>query len=135
MSDFDYVSNIKELLTYFKSKHYPVVVLSNTCFSKKAIKEMLGELNKYIKDVIVSSEYVVRKPYKTFFDLGINKLNIKRPDIYYIGNDFYNDIYGATNANIYPIWFNEVHNKRLTDLNVDEYMEIDNYNQLIEMDF
>lgn len=135
-SKIERVKNIEELLIYFKEKGYPIVVLSNTCFSNKTIRLMLGDLNKYFDDVIVSSEYMARKPYKAFFDLGLSKFKgVNKRDIYYIGNSFYNDVYGANNASIYPIWFNEKKEKKPDNLNVNDYIEITNYNQLIEMDF
>lgn len=129
------VDNVKNILKYFKSKRYKIVVLSNTCFSRRAIVTMLGDLNEYFDEVIASSEYAVRKPYESFFDLGISKFDLDKRNIYYIGNDYYFDIYGSSRAGLKSIWLNELKIKKDESLPVNEFIEISNYNELIDMEF
>jgi putative hydrolase of the HAD superfamily len=134
-SDISEVDNAHKILKYFKNKGYKIVVLSNTCFSRKAIVTMLGRFNEYFDEVIASSEYAVRKPYESFFDLGISKFAINKDDIYYIGNDYYFDIYGSSRAGLKSVWLNELNKSRDENLPVKEYIEINNYNELINMEF
>lgn len=129
------VNNVKEVLEHFKSKNYKIVVLSNTCFSRKAIVAMLDDLNQYFDEVIASSEFMVRKPYEAFFELGISKFDISRDNIYYIGNDYYFDIYGSSRANLKSVWLNENNKEKNNNLKVSNYIEINDFIQLIEMDF
>lgn len=132
--DVSFVEGSKKILSYFKQKDYRVIVISNTSFSKNIIVKMLGELNNYIEDVIVSSNYPLKKPHHGIFDIGISKLKMEKSNIYYIGNSFYHDVKGSIKAGINSIWFNKDNN--MNDPNViGEYLEIKSYDELIEMDF
>lgn len=129
------VNNIILFLEYLKNKNYPIIMLSNTSFSKNVVCKILGPLTKYFDEIIVSSECVFRKPHKHFFECGIEKFSNNVNEIYYIGNDFYYDVYGSYNSNLKAIWFNENHLNKDSRYDVNEYIEIDNYKQLMDMDF
>ena len=108
--DVSFVEGAEEILSYFKQKEYKVIVISNTSFSKNIIKKMLGKLNCFLDDVIVSSNYPLKKPHHGIFDIGISKLGLNTSDIYYIGNSFYHDVKGSIKAGINSIWFNKDNN-------------------------
>lgn len=133
-----FVENIETILQYFKEKKYPVILLSNTSYSKLTIKTILGKLIQYFDDVIVSSDYPIRKPNKDIFNIGIKKIitnnKIDISDIYYIGNDYNVDVIGAYNAEINSIWFNES-NKKIINYNNIKCLEISNFIDLISMSF
>lgn len=133
-SKYKYVNNIELFLKYLKQKNYKVIILSNTSFSKNIIFKTLGNLNQYFDDIILSSEYSLRKPHFSFFNVGITRLNTDKDKIYYIGNSFYYDVYGSYNSGIKSIWFNE-ENIRKDDKIIADYKEINSYIQLIEEDF
>lgn len=129
-----YVEKVEQVLKYFKEKNYPIILLSNTSYSKNTIKSILGELNKYFDDIIVSSDYPLRKPNEDIFNVGIAKLCLDKENIFYIGNDYNVDIIGAYNAGINPIWFNE-NNIKINKNNQIKYLEIHNYLDLISVFF
>ena len=129
------IDGVEDILQYFNNKKYPVILLSNTSFSKPVILKMLGKLSIYFEEIIVSSENVFRKPSEFFFKQGINKFKDNSKEIYYIGNDFYHDIFGAYNAGIKPIWFKKYGTKKDENLNVGDYIEIESYYDLIYSDF
>lgn len=133
-----FVEDIETILKYFKEKQYPIILLSNTSYSKNVIKTILSDLNKYFDDIIVSSDYPLRKPNEDIFNIGITKLNvnnhIEKNNIYYIGNDYNIDIIGAYNVGINPIWFNENDNK-INNLKSVKYLEITDFVDLITMSF
>ena len=129
-----YVNNIELFLKHIKNKGYKIMILSNTSFSKSVIVAMLGELVQYFDDIIVSSDYVFRKPHFSFFDIGISRIQFPKDKIYYIGNSYYFDVYGAYQAGIKCIWFNE--DKESKDEVLEAiYQEINSYLELIEKDF
>lgn len=132
ISKIEIINGSIELLKYLKEKNYKIIVLSNTCMSKNAIINILSPFMEYLDDVIVSSDYCVRKPHFSFFDIGIKRMGISKENIYFIGNDFYYDIYGSNIVGIKSIWFNEKH--LLPDLKYQnlKYIEIDNYKSIIE---
>ena len=129
-----FIDGVLDFLFYLKEKKYPIILLSNTSFSKTVIKKMLGEMYKIFDDIIVSSDYPFRKPNHYIFDLGIAKLNMDKKGIYYIGNSMYYDVYGSNEAGINSIWFNEKEGKKV-DLGNFKYIEIKTYKQLIDMNF
>ncbi len=126
------VRDIRNLLAYFKNKQYKIIALSNTSFSRNVINKTLGELSIYLDEIIISSECIFRKPHKNIFELGIKKIALPKKDIYYIGNDFYCDIYGSYNAGINSVWFNEFSIKNnISKDNTITYLEIKSYVELI----
>ena len=78
---------------------------------------MLGELNCFFDDIIVSSDYPFRKPNHYIFDLGVSKIKMDKKDIYYIGNSFYYDVCGSNESGINSIWFNEKEDKPIDSRN------------------
>lgn len=128
------VENIEQLLKYFKEKNYPIILLSNTSYSKNVIKNALGKLNKYFDDIIVSSDYPIKKPNVDIFNVGIAKINLNKENIFYIGNNYDVDIIGAYNAGINPIWFNENRTKIIKKEDIT-YLEINNFLDLISTSF
>ena len=133
--EINMVEDAEQILQYFKKKHYKIILMSNTSFGRKIVLKMLGNLVDYFDDIIISSETVFRKPSGYFFDIGIRKLLLNKKDIYYIGNDFYYDVYGSSEAGINSIWFNEKCVKKDTKLIVENFIEIQKYSQLIDKNF
>lgn len=129
------VDYVNEILQYFKNKNYQLILLSNTSFSKNVVLKMLGDLALYFEKIIVSSDTVFRKPNKNFFDLAIKYSKNNSKHIYYIGNDYYYDVYGAYNAGINPIWFNEYNCEKNNNLPDISCFEIKSYKELIDMKF
>jgi len=129
------IDNVKELLEYFKNKQYKLILLSNTSFSRNVVLKMLGDLSHYFDCIILSSETIFRKPHCNIFELGIKQLNMDKNNIYYIGNDYYCDVYGAIMSGIKSIWFNENKVKKDDNFPIKNYIEIHNYNDLINMNF
>lgn len=134
VSKIEIIKDSVELLKYLKSKNYKIIVLSNTCMSKQAILNTLEPFKEYLDDVIVSSDYCVRKPHFSFFDIGIKRMGIEKDDIYFIGNDFYYDIYGSNVVGIKAIWFNEKHLLPDNKYKNLKYIEVDSYESLMKKD-
>lgn len=132
LSKIEPVDHSIDLLKYLKQKNYKIIVLSNTCMSKKAIMNILKPFNAYLDDVIVSSDYCVRKPHFSFFDIGIKRLDFNKQNICFIGNDYYYDIYGSNLSGIKAIWFNEKHLMPDSKYQCQNYIEIDNYETIIK---
>ena len=132
LSIIEIVDHSMDLLKYLKQKNYKIIVLSNTCMSKKAIINILKPFHTYLDDVIVSSDYCVRKPHFSFFDIGIKRLGLNKQNICFIGNDYYYDIYGSNLSGIKAIWFNEKHLAPDSKYQCQNYIEIDNYETIIK---
>lgn len=96
--------HVKELLTLLIDKKCNLYVLSDAqrYFTIPEIKK-LG-IDKYFKDIYISSIYRISKPNKDYFEILIDKHNLNKEETIYIGNDYNKDIIGARNANVKSIY-------------------------------
>lgn len=109
--------NIKEVLELLKINNIPMGIITNgpTIHQKKKL-ESIG-ISNYIKkeNIIISGSLNVIKPQRQIFSIALNTFNVdlekENPDllkdIYYVGDSFQNDVVGAVNANITPIFINK----------------------------
>lgn len=102
------VKDINLLLEEYKRKGIKMIVLSNTMFSSKNIAKVLEEVGilKYFSDVIASSDCLVRKPSKYFFEIGLKSINLPKEEVIYIGNDYNYDVLGCQDANLPIVFYN-----------------------------
>ena len=131
----EFVENSLQILQYFINKNYQLILLSNTSFSRNVVVKMLDKMVDFFEHIIVSSETVFRKPNKYIFELGIKFSKNSIENIYYIGNDYYYDVFGSSNSNINSIWFNEKKLEKNNKYNVKKYIEIRDFVELINMNF
>lgn len=126
------IGGVIDFLEYLKSKNKKIVILSNSTLSSATLKHALKKLNllKYFDRVYSSGDSIFRKPSKEYFDLGIKYYNNDLNSFYYIGNDYYFDILGATNLGVKTIWFNE--NKEPNTNNLDIII-FKKYSELIKI--
>lgn len=122
------------VLNSLKDNNIKIIALSNSCISSDVLKrglEKLGILN-FFEEVISSADCGFKKPRNEIFEIGIVEMyknNIKKEDIYFLGNDYYCDIFGSKKAGLKPIWIN--HNDEIDSNNIC-YLNIKSYTELIE---
>jgi len=131
------LDGVLELLEFLKNKNIKLGILSNSIFSRETFTISLKKLKivKYFSFVITSADYGLRKPHHLLFDMAIEKMNLPREEIWYIGDNPETDIIGAANSNLFSVWFNRQKIKRTLNVN---HIEIQNWNELksiIEPDF
>jgi len=130
------VNHVKEVLEQYHKRGLKMIVLSNSCFSKNAIKDSLDtfELSQYFDDFIVSSEYGVRKPSKKFYEAGLNAIGLKASEVIMIGDTYEPDIIGSSRLKIHSIFLSKY--KDRTKLENNKYLikVIDDYNELLNED-
>lgn len=131
------VDSIIDYLDYLKSKKLKLIVLSNTFLSSKEIKRRLDNLgiSKYFDEIIASSDYLVRKPSKLFFEVGLKKIGLKNNEVLYVGNSYTFDVEGCNNSLINIIFYNVNHYKEydFSKLNI-KVKEIKDYKEIIGED-
>lgn len=98
---------IDDLLTVLRKNNIRTGIISNTSFGKKAMKERLGSIfkNHKFEPIIVSSEYVFRKPNPKIFKLALEKAGLDAKEVWYCGDHYKCDIVGAMSVGIQPIWY------------------------------
>ena len=69
---------------------------------------MIG-IDKYLSGAVSSAEVGVSKPSPEIFETVLNKAGEKAKSCIHVGDDYEDDIVGASNAGIASIWLNHQH--------------------------
>lgn len=83
---------------------YKLGLLSNGDSKSQHAKIKKVDVAKYFDEIIVSGDYGVHKPDKRIFEIMANKLGVNCNECLMIGDVFSNDILGADNAGMIPLW-------------------------------
>lgn len=91
---------VQELLLDLK-KRYKIVCISNISNGAFAREDMdIFGILKIFDYVVMSSDLGIRKPSPKIFEHVLNRLNIKRNEMIFIGDTLYDDIQGAKAAGL-----------------------------------
>jgi HAD superfamily hydrolase (TIGR01549 family) len=63
----------------------------------------LNELRRYFETVVSAGEVRYWKPDPRIFQVMLSRLNVKAESAYYIGDNYYSDVFGARAAGMHPI--------------------------------
>lgn len=96
-----------EMIDYLNSIGIRTAVISNLGFSGKALKERLNRLlpNNQFEFVLVSSEYIFRKPHPFMFQIAMQKAGLPADKIWFCGDSIKRDIYGAQGVGMFPVLY------------------------------
>lgn len=127
--------NIAEFLKFLDSKNIRTGVISNISFSGKLLKSII---NTYIPSnkfefIIASSEYAFRKPHRRIFELALRKANLEPRDAWYCGDNAVFDVDGAADCGIFSVWYKGAIEKPNKSVPKREHLEIEDWNELIEI--
>ena len=86
------------------SEKYKVYALTNG----NADVKMIG-IDKYLSGAVSSAEVGVSKPSREIFEATLKKAGEEATSCIHIGDDYEDDIVGASNAGIASIWLNHQH--------------------------
>lgn len=95
----------KELLEYVKKSGLKTIIVSNTSFTSRVVKEVLNNvgLGSYIDHVVSSCEIGVQKPHPSIFHTALKLANAKPEEVVHIGDSCISDAIGALLVGINPI--------------------------------
>ncbi len=87
------------------SKHYKIGLLSNFTDGPGA-RNILDKLslNDYFSPALISGELGYRKPHENVFNALAEGLETAHQHIVYVGDNVYDDVYGATKSGLIPVW-------------------------------
>ena len=96
-----------KMLAYLNAEGIRTGVISNICFSGKALQAHFDDLipDNQFAFVLASSDYVFRKPDPTMFEIALRKAGLTADKVWYCGDSIEKDIYGAKNAGIFPVLY------------------------------
>lgn len=96
-----------KMIAYLNENHIRMGVISNLCWSGRALRERLDRLlpHNRFEFVIASCEYIVKKPDRMLFEIALNKAGLSADEVWYCGDSIGADVYGAHSAGIFPVLY------------------------------
>lgn len=106
-----------KMLDYLNKNGIRTAVISNLLWSSDALTQRLNRLlpNNKFEFVMTSSDYFVCKPNRILFDIALQKAGLSAEDVWYCGDNPQNDVEGAAQVGIYPIWYDNSIDKDYID--------------------
>ena len=123
-----------ELLDHLNGRGIRTGVISNIIFSGSALGERLDRLlpNNRFEFIIASSDYAVRKPNRSLFEIAALKAGLPPNEIWYCGNSVRKDVIGAHSAGMIPVLYEGARGKDeepdaeadFSDLHIGDWREM-----------
>ena len=86
--------------------HLPICLITDLTAHIQFRKIRKLKLDNYIKFLVTSEETGCEKPHPFIFLSALRKLTLRPEDCFLVGDNFENDIIGATNLGITAYWMN-----------------------------
>jgi putative hydrolase of the HAD superfamily len=106
----------------------PMAVLSNSAFAAPTIRHDLAKhgLADHLAFVMVSADYVVRKPNPLLFEVAATRLGVAPADLWFVGDRLDTDVAGAKAAGMRTVWLRppNAESSELPDLTVGDWTEL-----------
>ena len=97
--------NVEQTLEYLQSK-YELCIISNGDGEQQRSKIQRTGLDKYFKNIVISSEVGYSKPQKEIFEIACKIINLKPENCIMVGDKYKVDIEGSLNSGMNGIWIN-----------------------------
>lgn len=93
------------------------------------------DLEKYFVNIHFSADYKIRKPHKDLFKIVFDDIkkydtSIELEQVYFIGDNFEDDVLGSHNFGFIPVFINRKYD---IDINNKSFIEIKSLNELLEV--
>jgi putative hydrolase of the HAD superfamily len=100
------IAGARDALDMLAAAGVPMAVLSNASFSADVIRHDLAKhgLAEHLAFVMVTADYVVRKPNALVLDVAAARLGVAPGDIWVVGDRLDTDIAGARAAGMPAVW-------------------------------
>ena len=137
MSPGEIAPHADELLDHLNVRGIRTGVISNIIFSGSALRERLDRLlpSNRFEFVVASSEYAVRKPGRSLFEIAAFKAGLSPGEIWYCGDSVRKDVIGSHDAGMTPVLYAGVTKKDKAPDAVAgfPYLRITDWRELIEL--
>jgi putative hydrolase of the HAD superfamily len=121
------IPGAREALDALANAGVPMAVLSNASFGADVIRHDLARhgLADHLSFVMVTADYVVRKPSALVLDVAAARLGVPSRDIWVVGDRLDTDIAGARAAGMCSVWLKppDASPSTLPDLTVRDWPE------------
>lgn len=95
----------QEVLQSIKNEGYALGIITNGSVHSQNSKIDIVKLREYFDVIVVSDEVRIKKPDQRIFELALQKLGAKAEESWYVGDHPINDVHGARQAGLKPVWF------------------------------
>ncbi|MBO1305636.1 HAD family hydrolase [Enterococcus sp. 669A] len=115
---------VKQLFDNLVSQKKIVGIITNGTKEKQTHKIQKLELSHWISpgNMLVSEEVGISKPNISIFKALEDKLPVAKENIYYIGDNFLNDIIGAQSAGWKTVWANYREHEAVDETVIPDYV-------------
>lgn len=128
------------MLDYINKNGIRSAVISNLLWSGDALSQRLNRLlpmNRF-EFVMTSSDYILRKPNRILFDIALQKSGLSADEIWYCGDDPRADVEGASQAGLYPVWYDNDTDREQNDSRTEyvpecEHLHIREWHEMTEL--
>jgi putative hydrolase of the HAD superfamily len=122
------IPGAREALVAFHAAGVVMAVVSNASFSADVIHHDIARygLADHLAFVMVSADYVVRKPNPMLFDTAAARLGVSPSEIWFVGDRLDTDVAGAQAAGIPAVWLrppNAIHSG-VPEMTVSSWTEL-----------
>ena len=121
------IPGAREALAALAAADIPIAVLSNASFSADVIRHDLAKhgLADHLAFVMVTADYVVRKPSALLLEVAATRLGAAAADVWVVGDRLDTDVAGARAAGMRAIWLRPPNAapSTLPDLTVRDWSE------------
>lgn len=124
--------SMKKLLDHLKEKVKLGIITNGPAQHQWDKVNALG-VKKWIPEehIFISGDLGVAKPDVEIFDAALQKLQLQKEEVCYVGDSFENDMVGAKNAGWKAIWYN--HRRHKVAENVEPDYVVKNEEELIRL--
>lgn len=123
------IPGAREALDMLASSGVTMAVLSNASFSADVIRHDLAKhgLAEHLAFVMVTADYVVRKPSALLLEVAAARLGIDATDIWVVGDRLDTDVAGARAAGMKSVWLRmpNAPPSALPDLTVQDWRDFE----------
>jgi putative hydrolase of the HAD superfamily len=98
------------LLERLSAAGLPLGVVSNSMFGAAVLRWELARhgLDAHFRLLLSSADYGLRKPHPSMFHTAVARLRLSPQEVWFVGDDFTNDVLGAAQAGLTPVWYNRL---------------------------
>jgi FMN phosphatase YigB (HAD superfamily) len=99
---------VAEALHFLNCQGLTMGVVCNSAFSAVTLAEALHQhgLLRYLALVVSSADYAIRKPHRLLFEVGLARLRVAPPQVWFVGDSLSTDITGARQLGLGAVWYN-----------------------------
>jgi putative hydrolase of the HAD superfamily len=110
---------------------YPLGLLTNGAPDLQRLKIEKSKVASFFDQIIIAGEVGIRKPEPEIFQIMANRLGMEPQKIMMIGNSLENDIQGAWEVGMTPVWLNR--NRHIPDCDPASITEIKSLSNILDL--